>query len=693
MKNTLFLSVIIFGLIFCQLSFGESEFQLSVNASPYGSVPLSSSRDVFNSGLGISLSGSIIPSSLKYFGLQAGGEYLSLPLKTGGLKNSIWTLSGSAGPFFRIPFGRRFSIYAGGRVGYYYRSTGEWDSENFSGGGFYTGGGVGGLFRVSGPFTLGAGVSYDYYSELYNGLRISLSGRLDFPGLKEETGSLELRDIKLLPLFPVLYSHYARNTLGSVRVVNNGDETVDGINIRFYMERYMDNPMDTGAVFSLGPGEDKVVDLYALFTEDLMEITEGTRVSAGISLIYPGRKNDFVQEYSGMVDFYNRNAMMWDDDRKIASFITAKDPEILNYAKNIISWMQEIKNPALDENLQKGIALFEGIKSYGIRYEVDPATPFTEYSGDSTAIDFLQFPRQTLQYTNGDCDDLTALYTALLEAVGVESAFITVPGHIFAAFALKSSVREAEQLFNNRANLIFIDDVVWVPIEITLFQESFEQAWMTGAKEWREHSSAGQAILYPVRESWNTYQAVGFMDSGSQIELPGKAAVIEGITDSVEQHVEREIFPQVKLLEERLAQGRNSLRTLNRLALVYARYGRYDKAMEYYEQILSETEYPPALTNVANIHFLRENYGQALDYYNRTLTLESGNKSALIGAARCNYEMENYGFVKQTMASVRAVDPELAERFAYLELRGDDSARASDITALKNTVIWGEEEE
>ena len=48
---------------------------------------------------------------------------------------------------------------------------------------------------------------------------------------------------------------------------------------------------------------------------------------------------------------------------------------------------------------------------------------------DKNAVDFLQFPRQTLVYGAGDCDDISILYNSLLESVGIRTAFITIPGH------------------------------------------------------------------------------------------------------------------------------------------------------------------------------------------------------------------------------------------------------------------------
>jgi len=67
---------------------------------------------------------------------------------------------------------------------------------------------------------------------------------------------------------------------------------------------------------------------------------------------------------------------------------------------------------------------------------VDPKTPYVEYVKNKHVIDFLQFQRQTLEYKAGDCDDLSILYAALLESVSVDTAFITVPDHIYIAFAL-----------------------------------------------------------------------------------------------------------------------------------------------------------------------------------------------------------------------------------------------------------------
>ena len=50
------------------------------------------------------------------------------------------------------------------------------------------------------------------------------------------------------------------------------------------------------------------------------------------------------------------------------------------------------------------------------------------------------------------------------------------------------------------------------------------------------------------------------------------------------------------------------------------------------------------------------------------------------------------GTAQKAYSKLKEIDPELAGRFAYLDFRGDESARASDIEIIKETVLWEEEE-
>lgn len=668
---------------------GQSAVDYSVEAAPCAAVPLGSSAELFKTGFGTGALFSFPPPALRGLALDAAIDVLSLPLATA---DSVWVLAGSAGPGYRLQINERLSFSAGVRAGYYYWGASGWEPDVSNVGGVLLSGSAGALFRISGPFTAGVSAGYDYYSNLFNGLRLGIGMRLDFPGLDQQKSTIEIDTIRLLPLFPVLYRYYDSHTVGSVRIKNSGSRAVQGITLSLYVDRYMDNPMDSGEPLTLAPGEEREIPLYGLFNDKMMDVTEGTKVSARITLSHPLGRKEFSRDYTGSLEFYNRNAMSWDDDRKIASFITAKDPDIMNFAKNMMSWMQEVRNPALDENFQKGMALFEAVRAYGIRYEIDPVTPFSQFSETAASIDFLQFPRQTLQYSNGDCDDLTSLYCALLESVGVETAFITVPGHIYAAFSLSTGAEEAAKTFSRTRDLIIIDGKAWLPVEITLSQSPFDKAWETGARQWREAYAAEQADLFPTREAWQTYQPVGFREGAGGLMLPNRDQVISAIRDFTERYVESELGPRLKDLQEGMRRSRDKTPWLNRIAVLYARYGLYDKALETLMEVVRQREHPPALTNLGNLHYLREEYETALGYYQRALAVQQNNSSALVGLARCSHKLENFGTVQKIYDQLKTSNPELAERYAYLNERGEEAERASQAVTGAWTMMWEEEE-
>ena len=103
------------------------------------------------------------------------------------------------------------------------------------------------------------------------------------------------------------------------------------------------------------------------------------------------------------------------------------------------------------------MGMFEALRLYGINYVIDPNSSYIELSSQAEAVDYLQFPHQTLFYRGGDCDDLSILYSALLESVGIETAFITIPGHIYMAFALDIGEDEASHLAKD---ILYMADVM-----------------------------------------------------------------------------------------------------------------------------------------------------------------------------------------------------------------------------------------
>jgi hypothetical protein len=193
--------------------------------------------------------------------------------------------------------------------------------------------------------------------------------------------------------------------------------------------------------------------------------------------------------------------------------------------------MSNVQLRNIPRNVILAAALFEALRLYGISYVVVPATSFANVSADVSVLDNVSFPYQALYYRGGDCSYLSILFCSMLEALGIESAFITIPGHIYIAFEVGD---DSWRLNSEDIIELDMDGVLkrWLPVEITIPDEGFTRAWRVGARQWRTHSerltsSEGQNIneiterakLFPIREAWEIYPSVTVPASGDHLPV------------------------------------------------------------------------------------------------------------------------------------------------------------------------------
>jgi tetratricopeptide (TPR) repeat protein len=385
----------------------------------------------------------------------------------------------------------------------------------------------------------------------------------------------------------------------------------------------------------------------------------------------------------------NRNAMTWDDDKKAAAFVTAKDPAILKFAKNIVGATRDTGSKAINTNFRYAFALFEALRLYNINYIIDPSTPFAEFSKQEMAIDFLQFPRQTMEYKAGDCDDLSILYTSLLEAIGIETAFLTIPGHIFMAFSTDINETKGKKLFSNPENLIFKDGKTWVPVEITMIQKGFLKAWETGAKEWRDGESKDVTGFHSIHEAWKLYEPVGFASDDKDIPVPGIEELTEIYVAELQGFIEKDIEGRVKKLRADIKRSKNPEKLINKLGVLYAKYGLLDKAEAEFRKVTKSRDNFSALINLANIYYIQANFEKAVEYYTMAYKQKPKHAVVLIGLAKAYYEMENYSSVKQYYEELEGVSKELAKKYAYLASKETGTGRAYS-QEIKEEVEWAD---
>lgn len=605
-----------------------------------------------------------------------------------------------------IPIGERFSLFARGHAGGFFAHLDADLAGNAPGLSLGVGGGL--AIVISSRMLAEIGASYDTCLALHDGVSLfaGVTAGLSGPGNsaipRKETvrtgpgstpldGYIEFSSVEIERIFPVLYKYYDDHPIGHATVTNARSRVVEDVEVRLSLSQFMDVPKLSARIERLRPGEQQEIDIYVLLTEQVLSITEGAKIGAELTATYSasGRAGQDTEVVT--LDTYDRNALRWDDDQKIAAFVTAKDQEIQRYARNIASIVDDEGIEAIDRSLQLGMLLLSSMKENRCTYVPDPSSPYAELSQDTEAVDSVQFPRQTLEYRAGDCDDLAATYAALLESVGVSTAFITVPGHIYAAFTLDMSRDEARQLTRTQEIIFQADDSVWVPVETTLLGEGFLAAWTEGARQWREHSDYGTAELIRTSDAWREYEPVAFGVSEYELEIPLRVNVANLFRDELNAYVSQEIADQEAEMRSRLRGRPSDVSIHNRLGVVYARYGRYEDAEEQFRAALDLTTYLPALINLGNVGLLRDAIPEAKALFLQALEEDPENSAAMLGLARVEYRLQNYAAAETAHGRLTEVAPEIAERFAYLGGAVQSGDRASDALRTRGIMVWEEE--
>jgi hypothetical protein len=508
------------------------------------------------------------------------------------------------------------------------------------------------------------------------------------PKLLQGTGTgVQFAKVTLKDIYPVFYKFYDDHPIGAAVLHNFEKSAVQNLRVSLFVKEYMTDPKEIKGPDKMAPGSETTVDLYGLFTKDVLANTESTKVAVRITVDYTENGNPVESQTVQTMQVLRRNSLTWDDDRKVAAFVSANDPTAVKFAKNVQSMVSQQVNPSIDPNLQLAMAIHDGLTLYQLTYSNDPVATL---GSDNTTVDYIQFPSQTLDYRGGKCSDFSVLYASMLEAIGVETAFITIPGHIYMAVALQMSPDGARKAFQNSDDLIYQDDKVWLPIEITLREGGFLKAWELGAKEWRENQAKNQAKFYPTHDAWNVYQPVGYSSNELNIQIPDQDKVIKEFTSDQAAFANMEIGGQeARLLAAAKKEG-NMSKSLNTLAVLYCRYGLFDNAQKVLQEVLAIEEYVPALINMGNIYFVRSQMDKAAEYYTRANKMDPNNSTVLLCVARVNHALENYEIAKKAYAKLQEVDPDLAQKFAYLNLRGDEATRAADVSGLRKVVVWEE---
>jgi len=574
-------------------------------------------------------------------------------------------------------------------------------------------GGVTGKLTLNPSFNVSVDIlpSFRYHRSLgalrdfdgfYFGLGLSASYRfgLDPDGPGTEVRAIRFGEIEMPPVFASMQSVYVNEPVTTVTITNTESQPLTDVQVTFHQPGFMDSSTQSAQLAELGPGESARVPIHASFNREVFFTNGVTPLNGEVAVSYTYRRRPVRQTQSVTYDLHDRNAMTWDDDRKVCAYITPSDSAIGNYASFIRSSARDETTGYLPESLEYAMQVYHALAALGILYQPDPSSPFTEVQGNTLLVDSVSLPRETLVDITGDCDDITVLFNTLLETTGVRSGIVTIPGHIYSAIDTGLSPREFATVHPDRDMTLEIDGTLWIFVEITLIgQTGFIEAWRTGMDQWRQYNEdVAKRSFYPTGEAQAAYRPVGLQETDLGLQYGEPEEFIRPF------RTDRNRLAGVILqpLRER-ATSRRRARDWNRLGIAAARLKQHRLAEDALERAaaLDRDDVSPQV-NLGSLRFLQGDYPGALAAFRdaeRAVSRGSGSARrrteliVSINLAKTLYELERFDEATAYVEQAEEIDPEEAARYRFIAAAtGEGGARASAPNVPDILFLDGDEE-
>ncbi len=317
------------------------------------------------------------------------------------------------------------------------------------------------------------------------------------------SSAVRIAGIESEELFASYYKKYDGVPIGSIRLQNKSDKSLE-CRLTVSAPGYEEVPYQTTLIVRKGDRE-QVEPLRLSLSEAVLNISKDVAIPLQVKVEYTTATKTRSDKRSSKIVLYGRGALLWDDIGRAAAFVTSRDPEVEKFARHVSHQLSVfVKWRRIERNILQAATVFEALRRYGIKYQLDPNNPFTEVVSAEWPFDNIQYPRQLLERRTGDCDDCTVLYCSMLENLGIPTGVVDVPGHIFAIFDTGVKPSEVHRLGIPEDRLLKFKGRLWAPVETTLWGRSFEEVWASGLQQLRNLPDWEQRIRI-VSEAWLKY--------------------------------------------------------------------------------------------------------------------------------------------------------------------------------------------
>jgi tetratricopeptide (TPR) repeat protein len=491
--------------------------------------------------------------------------------------------------------------------------------------------------------------------------------------------------------FAALQSWYIKNRIGTVTLVNTEKATLTDVEVSYYQPSYMDSPTPGSKIPEINAGQSVEADLFALFNDKVFEVEGVTPLNGEVIVSYKMQGRSAEQRQSVSFDLYDKRAMVWNDDRKVSALITPDDSALKNYGGYIRQTCKGETTAGFSDALQLSMQVFDALGELGCLYQANTLLPFTKVQGNPSVVDTVHLARETLKSGLGDCSDLTVAFDSILESLAVDTGFITVPGHIYAAINTKVPTKDYKKIHPDRSMTLDVNGELWVPVEITLIGKAgFMEAWRKGVEEWTTLESSPQSrAFFVTKQARELYRPVGLKELDLGLQYGSKEALVASFQKDRDKLMDLIAADQIATAK---TSGKKA--DWNKAGILYAQFVQYEKARQAFLSALAiDPAYVSASINLGNLLFLQKRYDEALTAYQNARKGLEGKalQLVLINISRAYYQKENYAQAKEIYGQAVLLDADAAKEFAYLAETGVAGTRAAEQSAPGSQILFSEE--
>jgi hypothetical protein len=472
------------------------------------------------------------------------------------------------------------------------------------------------------------------------------------------SSALEITEFKVENIFPAQFVYYSKNPIGAVTLENTGKADIKNIKAKIFIPNYMTFASEQ-MIPLLKAGEKKMFNVSATLDKDkLQAVSENTVAQIKTEISYNQGGDEKVRSITKPVTIYSKNSISWNKPNHVGAFVTYKDAAVENFSRGVIGNVKfdQALYPNASRNMQNAMKIWDAVRTFSINYISDP---WIVAEGD--VLDEIQFPRQTLAKKAGDCDDSSVLLAACLENLGIRTMLVGTADHVFIMFDTGVNKKNASRVSLNEREYVVRENTVWIPLETTIINKPFSEAWSMGASGYYKTVDAnGKLDLMDVRKSWEVSPPSN-LASDEKIAATPAAADIEKLLSADAQSISA---ANNEMATQKVAylKSQNNEKSANEAAVILANAGKYDDAIN----TISSYKSASTQNNLGNIYLLKGDSLNAFNSYSAALSTDAKD-----GGINLNMGLLKYlgGDHEGTVASfTSAVSKFPSQEQAYAEL-------------------------